>query len=148
LDPVDQSTFFVHFCSNKYYARNNKSFAQDVDAFSKYWENIMPHLCNYMTEVNSGGDVDNGRWRHQLRPGLLLIITLTHHYLNQSEVPDIDATEKTYEQISLYFKQHGPRWNMDKREKVLMEEMEAKLQSFKILQEVDGCSTSTAKRKL
>jgi ABC-type tungstate transport system substrate-binding protein len=33
LDPVDQNTFFVHFCSNKYYARNNKSFGQDVDAF-------------------------------------------------------------------------------------------------------------------
>ena len=150
LDPVDQNTFFVHFCSNKYYARNNKSFAQDVDAFSKYWESIMPHLCNYITEVNSGvlDDVDNGRLRQQLRPGLLLIVTLTHHYLRQAVVPDVNTTVKMYEQISLYFKQHGPRWNMDQREKVLMEEIEAKLQSFKILQEVDGCSVSTAKRKL
>lgn len=150
LDPVDQSTFFIHFCTNKYYARNNNSFAQDVDAFSKYWGNVIPNLCNYMTEVNSRMlyCVNNGRLRHQLRSGLPLILTLTHDYIEQAVVLDVNATVKMYEQISLYFKQHAPRWNMDQQEKVLMEEIEAKLQSLKIFQEVDCSTVFTTKRKM
>jgi len=148
LDPIDQSTFFVHFCSNKYYARNNKSFTQDIDTFSKYWENLMPHLGKYMTDINTGVLGDADKLRHQLRPGFLLIVTLTHHYMHQAGDPDVNTTVKMYEQISLYFKQPGPRWNMDQQEKCLIEEIENKLQSFKILQEVDSCSASTAKRKL
>lgn len=138
LEPVDQTTFFIHFCSKTYYARNNKNFTEDVKVIHKYWENIMPTLYRYMANINDPLSYPaNAILRHQLRPGILLIATVAHHYLHHTVSPDIDASLNMHGQISLYFKPEGLPSNFEHHGKGLMEEIANKLQSLRILQQVD-----------
>lgn len=145
LGAVDQATFFIHFCSNTYYARNNERFADDVKVVHKYWENIMPNLYRYMANINDPTP-KNIVLRRQLRPGLLLIATVAHHYLHHTVSPDFDASLNMYEQISLYSKPQGLPLNFDRQENTLVEEIANKLQSLKILQHVDSSPVSNVRK--